>query len=99
MRSSADILESLMEFSGSVMREPFAPLISLTPPVDIVADPPEDAHEAIIDKLSFTPISVDELLRSCHFTIGVLQTVLLDLELAGRIKRLPGNRIQLLGDE
>ncbi len=99
VRSSADILESLMEFSGSAMREPFAPLISLTPPVDIVADPPEDAHKAIIDKLSFTPISVDELLRSCHFTIGVLQTVLLDLELAGRIKRLPGNRIQLLGDE
>lgn len=99
VRSSADIMESLMEFSGSAMREPFAPLISLTPPVDIVTDPPEDAHDAIIDKLSFTPISVDELLRSCHFTIGVLQTVLLDLELAGRIKRLPGNRIQLLGDE
>lgn len=99
VRSSTDILEGLMEFSGSAMREPFAPLISLTPPVDIVADPPQDAHEAIIDKLSFTPISVDELLRSCHFTIGVLQTVLLDLELAGRIKRLPGNRIQLLGDE
>lgn len=98
VRSSADILECLMEFSGSAMREPFAPLISLTPPVDIVTDPPQDAHEAIIDKLSFTPISVDELLRSCHFTIGVLQTVLLDLELAGRIKRLPGNRIQLLGD-
>ena len=99
VRSCEDIMEGMMDFSGNAMREPYPPFIPLHPSVDIVADPPENAHDEIMDKLSFTPISVDVLLRSCHFNISVLQTVLLDLELAGRIKRLPGNRIQLLGDE
>ena len=99
IRSTQDIMECLMDFSGSAMREPYAPSPSLAPPpVDKQEEPPENGHDLVITNLSFTPISVDELLRSCHLSIGILQTVLLDLELAGRIKRLPGNRVSLVGE-
>ena len=59
----------------------------------------ENARDVILENLSFTPVSVDELLRSCHLTIPVLQTVLLELELAGRIKREAGGRVALLNTE
>lgn len=97
--SADDIMEGLSDFSGTGLREPFYPVVHFPKPAPIPHDPPENAHDTIAGLLSFLPISVDELLRSCHFNISVLQTVLLDLELAGRIKRLPGNRVQLLGDE
>lgn len=98
VRSADDIMESLMEFSGHSMRDYHFRQISLAPPVDSYEEPPENSHDTVLEILSFTPIAVDEILRSCHLSIGSLQSILLDLELAGRIKRLAGNRIQLVGD-
>ncbi|MBX6322913.1 MAG: hypothetical protein IRY94_13875, partial [Rhodospirillaceae bacterium] len=44
-------------------------------------------------------VAVDELVRQCQLSSAVVQTVLLELELAGRLERHPGNRISLiLGD-
>lgn len=96
IRNADDILEIIRSFSGSAMREPFAPIASFTAPPANDETLPEDAQETVLQILSFTPISVDELLRSCHLTIPALQTILLELELAGRIKREPGGRICLL---
>lgn len=56
----------------------------------------ETAREEILQNLSSTPVTVDELVRNCHLTIPAAQVALLELELAGRIQRLPGNRITLL---
>lgn len=98
VRSCEDIMESVLDFSGSAMREPFLRQIPLDPPVPHYEEPPDNSHDAVLEKLSFTPIAVDEILRSCHLSSGAMQSILLDLELAGRIKRLPGNRIQLLGE-
>ncbi len=47
--------------------------------------------------LGATPAAVDELLRQCQVSPAVLATVLLELELAGRLERLPGNRVALIG--
>jgi DNA processing protein len=44
-----------------------------------------------------TPASVDELVRQCQVSPAVLATILLELELAGRLERLPGNRVALIG--
>lgn len=96
VRSAEDIMESLMDFSGQTLREHHFRQIPYDPPVDSYEEPPENSHDRVLEILSFTPIAVDEILRSCHLSIGSLQTILLDLELAGRVKRLPGNRIQLL---
>ena len=42
------------------------------------------------------PIMVDELVRLSGLPIGVVHSALLDLELAGRIERHPGNRVARL---
>lgn len=98
IRNADDVMEILMNFSGNSLRKPPTKIVNFTPPFDAKAyeDAPEDAQDIILSNLSFTPILVDELIRACHLTIAQLQSVLLELELAGRIKRLPGNRISLL---
>ncbi|MGH1456668.1 MAG: DNA-processing protein DprA [Alphaproteobacteria bacterium] len=99
IRNADDVMEILTNFSGNVMREPLYTQSNFSVPITIPAntdEPPEDMQEKVLSHLSFSSISVDELIRACHVTISALQTTLLELELAGRIKRLPGNRISLL---
>ena len=46
--------------------------------------------------LSATPAPVDELVRQCQVSPAVMAEILLELELAGRLERLPGNRVALV---
>jgi len=46
--------------------------------------------------LGATPVKVDELYRHCQISAPVLRIALLEMELAGRLERLPGNRVSLL---
>ncbi|MEZ5814873.1 MAG: DNA-processing protein DprA [Alphaproteobacteria bacterium] len=98
VRNADDILEIIRNFSGNTLREPARSTQSFSftsmPAND--DDVPQNAQETVLENLSFTAVALDELLRSCHLTIPVLQTVLLELELAGRIKREPGGRVSLL---
>jgi len=45
--------------------------------------------------LSPTPVSVDEVLRRCPCSTAAVNAALLDLDLEGRLDRLPGNRVAL----
>jgi len=45
-----------------------------------------------------TPIKVDDLTRRCQLSPAAVQAVLLELELAGRVATLPGNRVALVVD-
>jgi len=54
------------------------------------------AWVAILDLLGPDPVEVDELIRQCQFSAPTVLTVLLELELAGRLERLPGQRVALL---
>lgn len=56
------------------------------------------AREEILSILGLSPVSVDEILRQCHLSPPVVATVLLELELAGRLERHPGNRVARLAD-
>ena len=57
---------------------------------------PEDAMlELVVEKLSPTPVAVDELVRQCQLSAASVATLLLELELAGRIERHPGNLVSL----
>ena len=42
-----------------------------------------------------TPVAVDELVRQCQLSAASVATLLLELELAGRIERHPGNLVSL----
>jgi len=53
------------------------------------------ARAEVLDLLDFAPVAVDEVIRECQFSPSVVTTVLLELELAGRCERHPGNRVAL----
>ena len=99
VRSADDVLEILLKFSGDGFREPPPPPANFEQPPASDQDIPENGHDLVLEQLSFTPVSIDEVLRACHMSIPVLQTILLELEIAGRVKRLPGNRVTLLDTE
>ena len=53
----------------------------------------------ILGLLSPSPIAVDELIRECQVSVPDANAVLLELELAGRISRTPGNLVALVAAE
>ncbi len=53
------------------------------------------AREIILESLGPTPIAVDELVRQCQLSPALVATVLLELELAGRLDRHPGQQVSL----
>lgn len=55
----------------------------------------DDALDLLVEKLSPTPVAVDELVRQCQMSAASIATLLLELELAGRIERHPGNLVSL----
>jgi DNA processing protein len=90
-----DILTSL---GGSVER---------SEPVDEASEPAAAAdHSAsttsaetsmqLVERLGPSPVAVDELVRQCHMPAPVVRAALLDIELAGRLERHPGDRVSLL---
>ena len=53
------------------------------------------ALEMIAERLGQTPVAVDELVRQCQLSAAAVATLLLELELAGRVERHPGNLVSL----
>lgn len=56
-----------------------------------------EIKQIIIENLSPNPVLVDELVRQCDLSLPLVLTVLLELELAGRVERQAGNRVALVG--
>jgi DNA processing protein len=55
----------------------------------------EAGLELILERLGPTPVAVDELVRQCHLSAAAVATLLLELELAGRVEHHPGNLVSL----
>ncbi|SFP54667.1 DNA-processing protein DprA [Sphingomonas rubra] len=93
VQSSADVLELIRPFAGPGSVGVRAPLGRYDGP------PPEDASDAdrraVTALLGPVPVSVDELIRQAGRPPAVVQTVLLELELAGRVERHAGGRVSL----
>lgn len=91
IESAADILAAL----GTLRR----PAENPQSPEQAVAPPPEaaPAERADIEELlGADPILVDDLVRLSGLPIAVVHGVLLELELAGKVERHPGNRFARL---
>ena len=67
-------------------------MVPLANPAPITIDD-ESGLDLILEKLSPTPVAVDELVRQCQLSAAAVATLLLELELAGRIERHPGNLV------
>jgi DNA processing protein len=65
-------------------------------PAQTLGEPRDSARAQITERLGPTPVAVDELVRQCHLSPAMVVTILLELELAGRLERHPGNQVSLL---
>lgn len=54
------------------------------------------ARRLVGECLSPSPVLIDEVVRGCQLSAGVVMTVLLELELAGRLQRHPGGQVSLI---
>lgn len=104
VRGADDVMEQILNFSGNGFRDRPENIYNMNTYTNKISNEnsslsPEDLQKTILSHLSFTPIHVDELLRACHITISTLQSCLLELELAGRVKRLYGNKICLMDSD
>jgi DNA processing protein len=61
----------------------------------LVGDPAASDRERIISLLGPTPILLDDLIRMANASPAVVRTVLLELELAGRLERHGGGLVSL----
>jgi DNA processing protein len=74
------------------------------PPVEPIATPDlfapaaadvEEARRIVLEALGPSPVAVDELARDCQVPLPMVLTILLELELAGRLERQAGQRVSL----
>ncbi len=96
VESAEDILRAMEELFRTPLASPQA-----GPPSGPPAAPPGEgelaaARARIEECLGPAPVSVDEIIRNGQFSPAVVSMVLLELELAGRLERHPGNQVSLI---
>ncbi|CAA6605335.1 Predicted Rossmann fold nucleotide-binding protein [Rhodospirillaceae bacterium LM-1] len=93
-----DVLNVVTALLRRPLSEPAQKDLFDPPTASLMAVELDRAREEILAILGLSPVSVDEILRECHLSPPVVATVLLELELAGRLERHPGNRVARLAD-
>jgi DNA processing protein len=90
VQTADDVLEMLRPIDARLVRAPNTPF---------AGPPPRDAEvgdrRIVTELLGPVPVPVDELIRQSGLAAPVVQTVLLELELAGRLERHAGGRVSL----
>ncbi len=87
------------EALAPIVERPLAPpprLEDAMPLTDHTPEPDESARSVIIEALGPTPVLVDEIIRETGFAPAVVQLVLLELDLAGRLARHGGGSVSLI---
>lgn len=89
-----DVLDALAPLAG----RPAPAALPLDEPPDFSATPPPDEGERarVVESLSPVPTSVDELVRHTGLHPAQVLTVLLELDLAGRLERHAGGGVSLV---
>jgi DNA processing protein len=96
VESAADILEELAPLLATPLAERRRAVFAPGPSAPADESELARARETVLALLSPSPLPVDELVRQCHLSPAIVVTVLLELELAGRIERQAGNQVALL---
>ncbi|MGE0774625.1 MAG: DNA-processing protein DprA [Sphingomonadaceae bacterium] len=92
IQSAADILEAVGPISSAMVGQPPSRYSAASGPVDA-----DDADRAAITTL-LGPVAtpIDEIIRQSKLAPAIVQMVLLELELAGRLERHAGGRVSLV---
>ena len=91
IQTAADVLEQIRPIDARMLRAP----------VNLFAgSPPEDAsdadRQAVTALLGPAPVPIDEVIRQSGRSPAIVQTILLELELAARLERHAGGRVSLI---
>ncbi|HET7083562.1 MAG TPA: DNA-processing protein DprA [Rhizomicrobium sp.] len=92
VQSADDILEVLNPVLASGFREPDPDDGGAAPAAALEAEA-DRIRERIEEALGPAPVEIDELIRQTRSSAAAVLTVILELELAGRCLRHPGNRV------
>ena len=92
IQSVADVLEMVRPFSGGVLRGAGSEFR----PEPVAADVSDEERHQIAGLLSHAPVQVDEIIRQSGLSSATVQTILLELELGGRLERHAGGRVSLV---
>lgn len=91
IQTVADVIEAVGPIDARMVREPMSAFDAKPLPVE--AGDPE--RRGLINLLGPTPVAVDELVRQSGQPAAMVQLLLLELELAGRVERHAGAKISL----
>jgi len=94
VQNAADVMEQIVPIGQTSSRERLR-----APAQDYVSSPTDaddGARRSITNLLGPVAVPVDELVRQSALPPSVVQTVLLELELAGRLTRHAGGRVSLV---
>ena len=93
IESAEQVLQDLGKFSRRALEPAPEPWEAVPPNSETGGD---RERRDIENLLGAEPLLVDELIRQSGLPVALVQNALLDLELAGRIERHPGNRVARL---
>jgi DNA processing protein len=91
VQNAEDVLEAIRPFT---LRPVAQRNLDYSGPA-AAADADERERRAVLDLLSHTSVPVDEIIRQSSLAPAIVQTVLLELELAGRLERHAGGKVSL----
>jgi DNA processing protein len=89
---ASDVIDAV----APIMERP--PRLTLAEPDDepIDGDPDDSDRARIVGLLGPTPVSLDDLIRLAEASPAAVRTVLLELDLAGRLERHGGGLVSLI---
>jgi DNA processing protein len=94
VQGAVDVLELLRPLMGPPRRPPM-PRPQARPGVVPPSAPADALPERLVERLGPEPVALDDLVRDSGASVAAVQDALLELELAGRLERHPGNRVAL----
>jgi DNA processing protein len=92
-----DVIDALAPQTGGAVHMP-VPGMEEEQDFSAVPPPAESERALVLEALGPTPTHTDELLRHTRLHPAQLATVLLELDLAGRLERHAGGAVSLLSD-
>lgn len=102
VETAADVLEHLPPYLTPGAPSPARPESRPIVPEPAQAGPEEpgdlpEARKQVLELLDSSPTTVDDLVHRCQFSPAAVNAVLLELEIAGRVALLPGDRVMRTG--
>ena len=96
VQSAEDIIEALAETPPQALGDRSGPEFDAPGMAAVGESELATARPTVLKLLGPSPVPIDELMRQSRLTPALLLTILLELELAGRLERHAGNQVSLI---